>query len=285
MKAWQGAQGQPATGEVEAADWLGITGLAAPSSFDLCLQLTARFEGTGFTEAIGNFDGAFLTFGLIGFTLKHDLPALLFSIEAEIPDRVREAFGGDRWERLLEVAGSDLATREAFGDEISTGAKKANILKAWKDAFRRLGSLPQAQRLQIERARDKYWRKIALKNAKEFGASDLLDVALFYDTAVQNGGVNKKKRDLIHEKLAANPGVAGEARRLLWAAAIAEGSARRWHDDVLSRRGAIARGEGAVHGGTFRMACWGLTARQIDLAALQDDHVTAMPPDFVPDIA
>jgi hypothetical protein len=43
-----------------------------PAVFDRSLQLTAAFEGHGFTKLEGNFDGAGLTWGIIGFTWSNN---------------------------------------------------------------------------------------------------------------------------------------------------------------------------------------------------------------------
>lgn len=39
-----------------------------PAALDRSLQVTAAFEGHGFGMLQGNWDGAWLTWGIIGFT-------------------------------------------------------------------------------------------------------------------------------------------------------------------------------------------------------------------------
>ena len=280
VSTWQKVHGRTETGAVSEDDWAAITGLEPPSMFDRLLHVTARFEGTGMTGVVGNFDGAFLTFGIIGFTLKHDLPALLTDIENEIPDKARTAFGRDRWTTLLQVAQAAPEGREEFGNQVSIGPRKVGVLKPWKEAFERLGTVPEVQRLQLEHAFSKYYKGIALRDGNEFGAKSMRDLAVFYDTAVQNGGINRKKRELIQAALAANPRARGERRRLLWATAIAEGSSVRFRDDVFSRRSTLATGAGTVHSARFDLECWGINDRPVDLARLANDHVTVMPATF-----
>ena len=51
--------------------WERATGQQWPSLFERCLQVTARLEGHGYQMVAGDFDGAGLIWGVIGFTLKH----------------------------------------------------------------------------------------------------------------------------------------------------------------------------------------------------------------------
>ena len=281
VAAWQQAHGRETTGATTAEDWEGITGLMAPSLFDRLLHLVAQYEGTGMTGAVGNFDGAYLTFGLIGFTLKHDLPNLLQDIEQEIPDKAREAFSAARWEQLLQVAGSSMSVRGAFGDSVSLGRRKYKLAASWAKSFERLGSLREVQKLQIKRAFDKYMLRIALPNAKELDARDSLDMAVLYDTAIQNGGLSERKRVAIHRHLATSPNATGLARRKLWAHGIADGSSKRYHDDVLRRKMTMATGRGTVHGTKLDLACWGLSSFRINIDQLANEHFTIMPEDTI----
>ena len=47
-----------------------LTGTPVPPLFERCLQVTAAFEGHSYTVAAGNWDDAWLTWGVIGFTMK-----------------------------------------------------------------------------------------------------------------------------------------------------------------------------------------------------------------------
>lgn len=285
VAAWQKVEGLPPTGEVDDLAWRTITGLHAPSLFDRILQLLAAYEGTGFGGAIGNFDGAYLTFGVIGFALRHELPELLADIEAEAPAEARKALGPRRWRRLLAASQGSAAQKRAFGDWLSTGAGKIRIRGAWRAGFQRLGDAAPVRRLQIERAFDRYYVNLALRDARRFNATTVREVGLFFDTAIQNGGVNARKRRLIDAALAAHPRTQGDARAKLIATAIADGSSRRWRRDVLKRRNVFATGQGVVHGANYIVEDWGLEQGPVDLKALRSDHVTWMPMEFAPPAA
>ena len=94
VRLWQAKSGVPQTGIVDDLAWLGLTQTQMPQLFRRCLALTAAFEGQGYTLAVGNFDGAGLTWGIIGFTLvTGDLGKVLTTINARSPAVMQAAFG------------------------------------------------------------------------------------------------------------------------------------------------------------------------------------------------
>src|SRR5262245_66132509 len=70
VKAFQSAHGLPATGAVDDVTWQTLVKQPIPATDVRSLDLTAAFEGHGYSLAVGNFDGAWLTWGIVGFTLK-----------------------------------------------------------------------------------------------------------------------------------------------------------------------------------------------------------------------
>ena len=82
----QTTRGLPASGAVEQVTWQQLTSDPLPSLFERCLQVTAAFEGHGFGLAKGNFDGAGITWGVIGFTLSNrEIQAILTTAEQHTP--------------------------------------------------------------------------------------------------------------------------------------------------------------------------------------------------------
>ncbi|HXF53594.1 MAG TPA: peptidoglycan-binding domain-containing protein [Hyphomicrobiaceae bacterium] len=276
VKRAQAGRGAVADGVCRNSDWEAITGLPAPSLFDRCLTLTAAFEGTGFEKAVGNFDGAYLTWGIIGYTLKHDLPQFLDAVEREYPGTLARAFGAKESE-LRQVLKASASDRERWGNSVSVGANRYDVHPEWKAAFARLGAIPEVQSLQVKDARERYWN-ICLRDCRRWRAADAIDVALFFDTAVQNGGAGRPSiAEPLDQLLRDEPSLSGLARRRRWAQIISEGSNPPARQDVLIRRSTIATGDGKVHGDNFRVADWGLEPSPVDLAALAEAHATFMP--------
>src|SRR5262245_52352177 len=102
VAAFQGDTGAPQTGSVDAPTWAALLGVQSPTIDERSLQVTAAFEGHGFGLAQGNFDGAGITWGIIGFTLESgEIKKIVDAIEESHPGIVSSAFGLDADEFLL----------------------------------------------------------------------------------------------------------------------------------------------------------------------------------------
>lgn len=268
LKLYQAKAGLQPTGMVDELTWQSATGKDLPSVFRRCLAITAAFEGHGYTFAAGNWDKAYLTWGVVGFTLKHgNLGKVIKTSASRHPGVIHDTIGLSKAEKLLYIVDASAAEKKDWGDSISVLPKKYRIRADWEDAFEMLGNLPEIRAIQDEIARTVYWAR-AVSDMQQFGKLTEADAALFFDTAVQNGGVNSTKAQSIQQALAANPGAAGRDRLNLIANAIADGSNPVFHDDVLSRRATIATGKGRVHGADYLIEDW-----SVDYAAIEDQDL------------
>lgn len=262
VAAFQRAKNIEATGLVDDATWQALMEAPIPPVDERCLCLTATFEGHGYTLAQGNFDGAGVTWGIIGFTLKHgELAKIIQQAFEEDPDTVRDAFG-DKTDELLAVFKKPMSEQIAWADSISLGTSKATLAEPWKSAFAKFGETELAQRLQLERVKEAYYLP-ALATAKKFGLTSELGAALCFDIHVQNGGIKARAEQQVRAAIAAG---AKEADiRVAIANAVADNALDRWREDVRERKLAIAKGEGSVHGSKpLKLRYWGLD--DIDLA-------------------
>jgi peptidoglycan hydrolase-like protein with peptidoglycan-binding domain len=57
VRNFQTSNQLPPTGAVTDQVWQKLTNSSAPSMFERCLQVTASYEGTGYTHVVGNVDG------------------------------------------------------------------------------------------------------------------------------------------------------------------------------------------------------------------------------------
>jgi hypothetical protein len=265
---WQVANGFAESGAINREQWQKLSGEDPPSLFDLCLGVTADYEGTSFDRVVGNFDGAGITFGLIGFTLVNgELRRLLQAIELASPAILAESFGG-LLKELTEVLEAPKEIQIGWADNISLGPQKSQVDAPWADAFRRIGETAVARRAQMQHAHDRYWRTAqGFLSAFMAGRSVTdLDAALWFDVAVQNSVDNTERADLI---TISQSNAAGADLRAKFAERIADGSAAKWRKDVLLRKMSFAAGSGQVHGSRYNLAAWGLTGRRVDPAEIQ----------------
>ena len=255
VSASQQAAGLPETGRADDVTWKRVMHADIPPLFERCLQLTARIEGHGFTMVAGNFDGAGLTWGIIGFTLKGgELTAIIREVFTSNPAAVQRAFG-DRTEELMSMLAANWKTQLAWADSISSGTRKTTVVEPWRSAFARLGAEDLVQANQLRRAEEDYFVP-ATQTAKSFGLTTELGSALCFDVHVQNGGVRDAARAVI--KAGLKKAKDQQARRLLIGNAVVDQSSKTFREDVRKRKVAIATGEGDVHGEHLRLESWGL---------------------------
>jgi peptidoglycan hydrolase-like protein with peptidoglycan-binding domain len=257
VRSLQADAGTPQTGCADPATWQRATGLEWPDLFERCLQLTARLEGHGYQMVAGNFDGAGLTWGIIGFTLKHgEVQALVREAMLRDPALVPGAFGPAADELLRWMACDDWGKLKAWTDSISTGRQKSMVEQPWRDGFRRLGQAPLMKQLQRDRARRIYFVP-AMTTALDLELGGDLGAALAFDIQVQNGGVKSSDRKAF-ERRAQTEAPTPRARRILLADLVAASAKAAWRADVKARKSAIATGTGEVHGARLDLSAWGL---------------------------
>jgi hypothetical protein len=255
LRALQTRRGLPLNGAVDVETWQQLTADPLPTLFERCLGMTAQFEGHGFGLLQGNFDGAGLTWGIIGFTLQsREIQALLAEAESAAPGTLARVLGPllPTWQAQVR---KPLAEQIAWADSISSGPSKTRVPPEWKDAFARLGDEPIVKRLQMQRAYDKYFLP-ACASARRLGLGSELGIELAFDVHVQNGSFKPDAFALAASLPAGTPEI--ERRRRL-ANAVADSANPRWVEDVRERKLALANGSGNVHGRAFSLAGWGLS--------------------------
>ena len=267
VQVFRASIGLEATGTIDVPTWQQLMGVPIPSVAERSLQLTAAFEGHGFTLARGNWDGAGVTWGIIGFTLKFgSLSAILREIHRRDPELLRQAFGNKTAE-LLQVLRAPRAEQLAWADSISVPPRKIHLAQPWRSAFKRLGEIEEAQAVQLERAISGYYVP-ALRTASELELQTELGVALCFDIHVQNGSVKPSARAQITRELEEHPVLASEQElRVIVANAVADHGRPPFQEDVRARKLTIATGAGKVHGRTYLVRNWGLAEIRLPAGA------------------
>lgn len=253
VKWFQSASSLPVTGVIEEATWSALMRRPVPSVGERSLYLTAAFEGHGFELAVGDFDGALLTWGIVGFTIKSgEVQRIVLAINDARPDLVERAFGTQRHELLqLMNAPPDFQKTWARAHTLANGA----LEESWRTMFANFGAMPEVQAEQIRQATVGYLTP-AMRTARTLQFATELGLALCFDIHVQNGSVGAEVCSLLASKM--RDGMPELDRRKLLANAVADG-AGKWADDVRARKLTIATGEGVVHGHHYVLENWGLS--------------------------
>jgi peptidoglycan hydrolase-like protein with peptidoglycan-binding domain len=256
VRAFQQANELEPTGQVDSTTWTALLGGPIPPTEERALQLTAAFEGHGFTLAQGNWDGAGITWGIIGFTLKHgELTTIILQIFDQDPELVRQAFG-ENSDELIAIMTASKAVQMKFADSISLGSTKMMIAEPWRSGFKAFGESGKVQALQLKLAHEDYGQP-ALETAADLGLKTELGRALAFDIHVQNGGIKARARKEIDAALEQTPPATEQELRVIIGNAVADASTS-FKEDVRARKLTIATGTGKVHGETFVLSRWGL---------------------------
>lgn len=254
VSAFQTARGLAASGAVDDDTWPLLMTTPIPPVAERCLQLTSCIEGHGFTLAMGNFDGALLTWGIIGFTMAAgNVQKIVLGVNASNPGSVTSAFGANA-PALLAIMQDTRANQLAWANSITV--QGGGLAQPWKDQFAAFGLDPVVQSAQIDLVNAGYTAP-AIRTAQRYGLTSELGLALCFDIHVQNGGINSTAAASI---AAAKTSDMSEAEVLaLIAKSVAAAANPKWAADVLQRKMAIATGAGTVHGRNLVLENWGLS--------------------------
>lgn len=257
LKDFQQKMDLQPSGKITRDTWSRLMNGDPPNIFSRCLQLTGDFEGHGFQKIAGNFDDAGLTWGIIGFTLKHgELHKILNEVRQKHPALLDQAFGSLKAE-LIAVFQKSRQEQIDWANDISIGVNKYRVEQQWENAFELLGSFPEVQEIQLKRVQ-KYW-DIAVRDSERFRLETEMGIALCFDIAVQNGGIDfSHEQQRIVRWLKENPAATDRDKRVLIADVVAENSRPKYVEDVRSRKRAIATGEGEVHRAKYALRDWGI---------------------------
>lgn len=254
ISAFQQAGGLPDSGGVDADTWSALVGSPPPDVHERALGVTAAFEGHGYELAQGNFDGAGITWGIIGFTLKGgEIPKLVSQIQGSHPELVAQAFG-DETPDLLNLIGEPWPEQLAWAKSLSHGPANATLAEPWKTHFWAFGSMPEVQAAQRALVTNDYVLP-AQATADSYGLTSELGVALAFDIHVQNGGIKPEAAQQIQD---AGPQPDETALRVLIANSVADAARAGYRNDVRARKLTIATGTGTVHGARWVLSNWGL---------------------------
>lgn len=259
VAALQRAKRLAVTGTVDEATWQAASAAPLPSVAERCLQLTAAFEGHGFSIVQGNFDGAWLTWGIIAFTLKFGgIQKIVLQAWQLDPNTVRTAFGDRTNELIGLMARNNAAELQRWADAISVPPGKAPVFEPWRSSFMRLGESPLVQQIQLQHAMQAYFDP-CLQTAAKYNLRTELGIALAFDVHVQNGRVKPEAHAEIVRRIGADFTKQREPlRREVIANAVADHASKPYREDVRSRKLTLATDSGTVHGEFFKVASWGL---------------------------
>lgn len=253
VRGFQSKNSLPATGTMDDATWQVLMTMPIPPASQRGLQLTACFEGHGFGLAKGNFDGALLTWGIIGFTmLSGEVERIILAVNNAFPQCVTNAFA-DKAPELLSIVSASRSNQASWANSLTVGG--GLLAEPWRSMFQTFGAMPQVQAEQLKHVQMDYLTP-AVKLARSLGLNSELGLALCFDIQVQDGGIKTSAMDEIGSQR--NASTPEPQLRAIVANAVADSARPQYQVDVRSRKLTIATGSGTVHGHTYVLSNWGL---------------------------
>jgi peptidoglycan hydrolase-like protein with peptidoglycan-binding domain len=253
VKGFQSSNSLTPSGGLDENTWSNLMGRPIPEVSERSLQLTASFEGHGFGLAVGNFDGALVTWGIIGFTLvSGEIPSIVQAVQSSNPALVKQAFSSNT-DELLQLMTADRGFQTSWANEHTVGGR--GLAEPWKTMFASFGAIPEVQQEQLKHVRRDYLNP-AIQTALKLGFTSELGLALCFDIHVQNGGIKPATFSTV---LAELPNTDESDARTIVANAVADSALPRFQADVRSRKLTIATGTGNVHGRNYVLENWGLS--------------------------
>jgi hypothetical protein len=254
VKQFQQAQQLAASGIVDDVTWAALTHQPAPEIDVRSLELTAAFEGHGYTLAMGNFDGAWLTWGIIGFTLKHgEVQKILLDVNANHPELLQQAFG-EHASELLSLMQASPEEQRQWAESVTQAGR---LVEPWRTGFALFGQFEAVREEQRRLAHNDYFVP-CLQTAQQYGLRSELGLAFCFDIHVQNGGIHANAQEAIQQELRASPPASEKDRRVAIANAVADAAMPAYREDVRRRKLTIAQGQGTVHSHNYVLENWGL---------------------------
>jgi hypothetical protein len=262
LLAWRANSGKSTLDAIITKDeFAQLTGQHNVDLFDLCAQATASFEGHGFGKIVGDFDGAVMTWGYHGYTLKYDhLQAVLRRIEAQGKQTLDSVFGAVRASELRHMLALSLEGQLVWARQnVLDGQNK--IKSDWHSQFADLGEQGAARLAMLAHSREAFWDAKAVPQASLMGLAEPLSLGMLFDAAIQQGGASNATVAIVRAARAANPNVTEMTLRSVLAKALrSQLSNSKWADDVFARRKTFISGRGKVHGANYDLGYWGFFA-------------------------
>lgn len=262
LLAWRASTGRSTLDAIITRnEFTLLTGQQDVDLFDLCAQVTASFEGHGFGKIVGDFDGAVMTWGYHGYTLKFGhLQAVLDRIEAQGPQTLDAVFGTARANQVRQMLQMPLQDQLGWARQnVLDGQNK--IRSDWHSQFADLGEQQSARKAMLDHSREAFWNAIAVPQAQLMGLHEPLSLGMLFDAAIQQGGASNSTVEKVRAARTANPDATEMSLRAVLAKALrGQLSNSQWADDVFARRKAFVSGRGKVHAVNYDLGAWGFFA-------------------------
>lgn len=232
-----------------------------PELLDKAMSVTGQFEGRGFDQVTGNFDKQGISVGFLQWNAGQG------SLQSKILKPFISRHGSVKMDACFPRPISSMANMsvsEALQFCETVFLTGTNVRSEWSLAWKKFLSLPETIAIQKEACMDVAGS--AAKYCDDWGLMSERAFCFMFDIVTQNGSLKIPKprytKALMDEAVRYNTknaslwsqmrGKFTPEQDILMIAAYQRAllSSTQWRQDVMSRKGAIAAGQGVVHGST-----------------------------------
>jgi peptidoglycan hydrolase-like protein with peptidoglycan-binding domain len=216
------------------------------SAIEKAILLTASFEGSGYVNVTGNFDGAGLSIGIFQWNIgQGTLQPMLKQFFDNNTDMAKQIFGSN-YKSVVNMLSASKSAQMDWARSINNGKK---LQTEWYNQFVALSNTSQFQ--QIQRGAMKEYTDQAYNIANTYGLKSERGLALALDIAVQNWDVSATSRANIKNSIK-NGATEQQVLKLLAQAAVDKADSA-YKADVWSRKFTIVNGTGIVHDTNYNL--------------------------------
>ncbi len=209
------------------------------------LNITGAFEGSGFGNIAGNFDGQGLSLGYLQWNIgQGTLQPLLQKMNKENPELTKKILG-DQYDEFVKMLNGSKQDQMNWAKSINKNGKVTGL---WKDKLVALATTSEFKQIQTDAM--KYYVDKASSIVSQYNLKSERAYALALDIAVQNGGLKKVVIERVNKQIKGKNLSEKEIMTII-ATEVANASNPKYKNDVLSRKMTIVNGKGTVHGKTY----------------------------------
>lgn len=223
---------------------------------EICFNVTGRFEGRGYTQVTGNFDGAGWSLGFLQWNFgQGTAQRLLKEIHDSNPIVWREILGGAWADELSCVLLYAKAKAVDWANDRSFGTNKRRVSLDWNIKMAKLLDTVHSKRIQRKLAGA--YMTDARNDCAFYKFRTVRGLALCFDISVQNGqgkaGPNGRANVAKAFGDRGGHALAYPLRLKALAEAVVSTANLKWQSDVLGRKMLIVNGSGVFRGRSWDM--------------------------------
>jgi len=204
------------------------------AAWECARNTTMSFEGAGYSNISGDFDGMGLSLGFLQWNFGQKTLQPLMS----------KFIGGfsDMAKQIMQEGADELLSAINSGTALDYAKQKMNnggnsIVEPWLTRLKNLCNIQEFQAIQDEGAQSYVDRAISM--CEKFDVYTVRAFCLFFDIAVQNGSV-------IHPPQVSGMNDIDKLNAIV--NAVVTQTNQQWQNDVRIRKESIVNGKGTVHG-------------------------------------